>query len=170
MTTQIHCISDKAPEFPCWLWHEDTGSKFWQKCMSQADFYCTYGYYSATHWHPDQPEAPTATPPTEQAREVAQGIIDGCVHPDIAVRRISVDLAPLRALLQSHPVDSTRPKDGPGDREIVDWLAKQIGPGYAGGIVMVVNLIPTHGGDFRSACRTAMQSQEKAPDSKEGVC
>lgn len=42
------------------------------------------------------------------------------------------------------------------DKRRVDWLAQQIGPGYAGGIVTVANLIPVHGGDFRSAIDAAM--------------
>jgi hypothetical protein len=33
-------------------------------------------------------------------RSTIQNIIDGCVHPEIAVRRVSIELAPLRKVLK----------------------------------------------------------------------
>ena len=34
------------------------------------------------------------------ARKVLQDIINGCVHPETAVRRVMVDLAPIRKVLK----------------------------------------------------------------------
>lgn len=64
MTTQIHRISDKQPEFPCWLWENSIAC--WIKWEAESARRSDEHY---THWAPDQPSAPTATPPTEQARE-----------------------------------------------------------------------------------------------------
>ena len=33
---------------------------------------------------------------------ILQGIIDGCVHPDVAVRAVMVDLKPIRAILKKN--------------------------------------------------------------------
>jgi hypothetical protein len=38
----------------------------------------------------------------EELIKVLQGIIDGCVHPDIAVRAALVDLAPIRKILKKY--------------------------------------------------------------------
>lgn len=42
------------------------------------------------------------------------------------------------------------------DKQRLDWLSEQIGPGYAGAIVEVANLVPRHGGNFREAIDKAM--------------
>lgn len=63
---QVHKITPECqPVFPCWLWNVDQCSKdgpFWFKCKSSGGFYMTYAHYSTTHWHPDQPSAPTVRP------------------------------------------------------------------------------------------------------------
>lgn len=86
MTTQIHRIAaDCQPEFPCWLWgrinaiypspvehwrpHSFMPNAGLHYLPGRPDDKLRPGVFLATHWHPDQPEAPTATPPTEQATE-----------------------------------------------------------------------------------------------------
>lgn len=70
MTTQIHRIADRPATFPCWLYstRHDFWSKFddWGPLAGPED----HGW---THWHPDQPSVPTATPPTEQATAGERG-------------------------------------------------------------------------------------------------
>lgn len=41
-------------------------------------------------------------PEADKLAAVLQSIIDGAVHPDVALRRISVDLAPIRAALEEY--------------------------------------------------------------------
>lgn len=60
---QWHRITpENSPQFPCWLWsstHEE-----WQRWMRNdaEELEEPYRYYAFTHWHPDQPTAPTAQP------------------------------------------------------------------------------------------------------------
>jgi hypothetical protein len=44
---------------------------------------------------------------TKEMRDVLQGIIDGAVHPKTAVRRVMVDLAPIRKVLAAYNVSET---------------------------------------------------------------
>ncbi len=46
-------ISEREPVFPCWLWHV-AASWIWSSREIQNA--------NITHWHPDQPAAPTVTP------------------------------------------------------------------------------------------------------------
>lgn len=72
--TQIRAIQPgEEPKLPCWLWaNRGWGLGFWWRCEVAAD----YEYdrkelleSPATHWHPDQPEAPTLAPALHVIRE-----------------------------------------------------------------------------------------------------
>ncbi len=45
---------------------------------------------------------PHYNPEADKLAAVLQSIIDGCVHPQVALRRVSVDLAPIRAALKAY--------------------------------------------------------------------
>lgn len=36
----------------------------------------------------------------KEVLDLLESIVNGCVHPDIAVRRISVELAPIREMIK----------------------------------------------------------------------
>lgn len=59
MTTPIK-ITDQSPVFPCWLWslHTETWSR-WNRWPLEDECYQLSEF---THWHPDQPTAPTQPP------------------------------------------------------------------------------------------------------------
>ena len=40
--------------------------------------------------------------PIEEMRRILQDIINGCVHPEIASRRMMVDLKPIREILKKY--------------------------------------------------------------------
>lgn len=60
----IHPIRpDKTSDpdrFPCWLWSKN--ARQWFRCNAGAIYGNTGGRELYTHWHPDQPTAPTDTP------------------------------------------------------------------------------------------------------------
>ena len=52
-------ITETEPVFPCWLWNTTTGRwNRWDGFPTKTAF----PYYEFTHWHLDQPEAPTCVP------------------------------------------------------------------------------------------------------------
>jgi hypothetical protein len=59
---------DCQPEFPCWLWAADAKYPHWYRYPAK-EFLWRRDY---THWHPDQPTAPTCAPETVNYLEVAR--------------------------------------------------------------------------------------------------
>lgn len=56
---KIYIIAERQPAFPCWLWgrHRDDGDWSWFRVKAYQSF-----IQKSSHWHPDQPTAPTTTP------------------------------------------------------------------------------------------------------------
>ena len=50
---------ENPPQFPCWLWHCSTDS--WRR-FNRDTFIDRVEPALFSHWHPDQPTAPTAVP------------------------------------------------------------------------------------------------------------
>lgn len=58
-------ISERQPVFPCWLWDkEDECYRHFKDYKAAA--YDEFRGANYTHWHPDQPTAPTTRPTEEQ--------------------------------------------------------------------------------------------------------
>ena len=57
--------SENPPQFPCWLWTvgDNFRSGFWLRYVHTRPVAVPY-----THWHPDQPTAPTAVPEAREQR------------------------------------------------------------------------------------------------------
>jgi hypothetical protein len=62
----------------------------------------------------------TPTDLANHQRAVLQGIIDGCVHPETAKRRVMVELAPIRAVL-ALKIDQEQPSADQRVREEVPF-------------------------------------------------
>lgn len=58
MSTAHRITPECQPVFPCWLWHEGT----WRWIRHVAFPHHDLLHNAYTHWHPDQPEAPTTVP------------------------------------------------------------------------------------------------------------
>jgi hypothetical protein len=101
------------------------------------------------------PNHPASLPPLSEPTEFAE-------HLEAQKRAGGPEALAMQPWLDQSRLAVLRQASEPTDKEMLDWLAEQIGPGYAGGIVTVANLIPEFGGDFRSAIRAAMsRTQEK---------
>jgi len=57
MNTTVYKISERSPVFPCWLFHRRL--RKWTHHSEEPLFGADDGH---SHWHPDQPTAPTSAP------------------------------------------------------------------------------------------------------------
>lgn len=64
--------AENSPQFPCWLWHAGNHliSAQWQHSSQLIQSYAISPY--TTHWHPDQPTAPTCVPGAESVASDAK--------------------------------------------------------------------------------------------------
>lgn len=85
-------ISDGLPVYPCWLWWSTSPAGIWpgwHRAIShpaaQSEHWSAHRIHDSlaragfTHWHPDQPEAPTVAPPgmiieTEEGFKARQAV------------------------------------------------------------------------------------------------
>lgn len=57
--------AENQPQFPCWLWLADYRYPSWTRCLSMPEYSLEMMMMRYTHWHPDQPTAPTVQPEQE---------------------------------------------------------------------------------------------------------
>jgi len=60
-------ISEREPVFPCWLWSQV--NRKWEHSAKKNSLTWEWSDVDYTHWLPDQPTAPTATPTATPARK-----------------------------------------------------------------------------------------------------
>lgn len=156
MNTKIHRITpDCQPVFPCWLW--DAREQEWGRAsFGPCDIYLGEMSSDYTHWHPDQPTAPTQRPDDEFLCDkcgIGYYLPSGrCDHCNQSHARVPASTAPAPSV----PLSATPRTDaiGPTCTNVV-WDM---------GIKKTYVFVPA---DFARALETELRSSEAALAAKD---